>query len=43
MLVNIWSKNFNVLKSHRSEANLLNVKRYATQKQAHKLMSKQQL
>ncbi len=43
MLVNIWLRVFNVLRSHRNEANLLNVKRYATQKQTHKLMPKRQL
>jgi hypothetical protein len=42
MLISTWLRIFNVLRSHRSEANLLNVKRYATQKQAHELMSKQQ-
>ena len=40
MLVNTWLRIFNVLRNYRSEANLLNVKRYATQKEAHKLMSK---
>jgi hypothetical protein len=43
MLVNTWSRIFNVLRNYRSEANFLNVKRYATQKQAHKLMLKRQL
>jgi hypothetical protein len=43
MLVNIWLRIFNVLRSYRSEVNLLNVKRYAIQKQTYKLMFKRQL
>jgi len=43
MLINTWLRIFNVLRNYKSESNLLNVKRYATQKQTHELMFKQQL